>query len=195
MSDESGFRPIYTVGEETDEMMEASVAAVATAARNSEPSRSSIVIPASDNTISSAWSTATGALTAYTKAITETVENSGTLGLGPKVIKQLPKCSPEMIEPYAKIGTALGWAGTLAFAAMDVANIWTAPNGLTSHQKKIKTAVHLGFVTGTVVAGFFIAPLFAGGALAIATGFALTAGVGYISAGIEGQVYKKIGYD
>jgi RHS repeat-associated protein len=198
MSDKSGFRPIYTMGEETDEMVAASVAVVATAARNNA---SNSKINSDGSSFSYKDSLLKGSKASAGDKIGEVTlgslikgkkvwESLGTLTLGKYATKYGIKAS---------IGkTTLGALGSIGFAVWDCKNdinegkyVGALVDGLGG-LVGIGIGIGIGAVTGLLITAS-TPVIIAGGITALGIGVGVLVGVGIdkVTSGIKNEYYGR----
>lgn len=198
MSDPNGFRPIYTMGEETEEMVAASVAVVATAARNNA---SNSRITSSGSNFSYKNSAVKGTKASAGDKIGEVI--SGSLIKGKKVWESLGTLTlGKYATKYgikASIGkTTLGAIGSIGFTVWDCKKdisegkyagaLVDGIGGLIG----IGIGIGIGAATGLLITAS--TPLIiAGGITAVGVGVGVLVGVGIdkVTSGIKDEYYGR----
>jgi len=195
MSDPNGFRPIYTVGEETDDMREASITVMATAARNNALNsriingsssfsyKDSATKGTKSGVLDKVGEVASGALIKEKKVW----RSLGTLTLG-KYVSNLGK-SAKFVKK------SLGIAGTIGFTSWDAGKSLVmgeyvgAGIDLISAAGGVGTGILIGLGGAALVTAG--APVLLAGALGFGVGVGAGVVIDKISSGIKNEYYGR----
>ncbi|WP_243122880.1 RHS repeat-associated core domain-containing protein [Haloimpatiens lingqiaonensis] len=198
MSDYSGFRPVYTLGEETEAMRAASYAVM----NRTRTSRASGIANSFHPSVSNLGATIYGTATSIVGDISKTVRGYVDKN---SIVSILPKTSiAQKIQPYARAANKLSKAFTVITTALDINSTWDPSVKMPTWKRVLKTGLQVGGVVACAYVGAHISgPLLAKGMLAggykVAGAIVGSTGIDYLAGKAIGAtqnfLYKKFGME
>ncbi len=202
MSDYSGFRPVYTLGEETEAMRAASYAVMNRTRANRVFRASGRVekhYPSVSSKMSAAYGTSIGVVENISRKSVGYIDKSNAIHFYPKT------SIVQKMYPYAQKAKKLSKWFTVITSGFDISKTWDPSVKMPLWKRALKTGVQVGgIVAGCAVGATISGPILAAG-MAGGTVGTMIAGIGgalaidyYIGEKIgsmQERIYKKFGME